>query len=221
MCIRGSGESCCQSPRYWNSRFPHFRPFRVSTSAEDSGKRKNGTVGVGRCECKHRAAARFAIQCGGCFYLAFRATTPTLPHAWDQRYLALMAWGFLVPFVWGFSAKWMSVFLGFETIATVGAIRAVLVNLLGVHACGCGRDLPASGLFLLGATLAIAALRIFEPSVKEAKTRVSIRAFPFFVRMAYGWLLVAGALGLAQSGGTTPGESGAHRVHALTVDLYP
>jgi len=66
----------------------------------------------------------------GCFYLAFRATTPALPHAWDQRYLALMAWGFLVPFVWGFSAKWMSVFLGLKPLRQKVLVFAVVVNLL-------------------------------------------------------------------------------------------
>lgn len=44
----------------------------------------------------------------GCFYVSFRGTSPAFPHLFDQRYLALMAWGFLVPFVWGFSAKWMT-----------------------------------------------------------------------------------------------------------------
>ena len=42
----------------------------------------------------------------GCLYVSYRGATPAFPHLIDQRYLALMAWGFLVPFVWGFSAKW-------------------------------------------------------------------------------------------------------------------
>jgi hypothetical protein len=153
----------------------------------------------------------------GCFYLAFRATTPTLPHAWDQRYLALMAWGFLVPFVWGFSAKWMSVFLGLKPLRQWVLFGAVLVNLLGVTLAVVGAILPASGLFLLGATLAIAALRIFEPSVKEAKTRGVHSSFPFFVRMAYGWLLVAGALGLAAVRWDNSGGIWGASRHALTV----
>src|SRR5487761_1669725 len=44
----------------------------------------------------------------GSIYLAFRGTSPALPHSLDQRYLVLVAWGFLVPFVWGFSTKWMT-----------------------------------------------------------------------------------------------------------------
>jgi len=153
----------------------------------------------------------------GCFYLAFRATTPALPHGLDQRYLALMAWGFLVPFVWGFSAKWMSVFLGLKPLRQWVLLAAVLVNLLGVTLAVMGAVLPASALFLLGASLAIAAVRIFEPSVKEAKTRGVHSSFPIFVRMAYGWLLVAAALGLAAVRWDNSGGIWGASRHALTV----
>ena len=139
----------------------------------------------------------------GSFYLADRGTTPALPHGWDQRYLALVAWGFLVPFVWGFSAKWMSVFLGLKPLRQRLLLTAVLVNFVGVTLALMGSFFPASCLFLLGTSLAITALRMFESSVKEAKTRGVHSSFPFFVRMAYGWLFVAGALGLAAVGWDT------------------
>ena len=57
-----------------------------------------------------------AVNLGGCLFVSFRRTSPAFPHLFDQRYLALMAWGFLVPFVWGFSAKWMTVFLGLKPL---------------------------------------------------------------------------------------------------------
>ena len=34
----------------------------------------------------------------------------------QSRPTLLVAWGFLVPFVWGFSAKWMTVFLGLKPV---------------------------------------------------------------------------------------------------------
>jgi hypothetical protein len=37
--------------------------------------------------------------------VAVHGFDPAFPHNFDQRYLALLGWGFLVPFVWGFSAK--------------------------------------------------------------------------------------------------------------------
>ncbi len=153
----------------------------------------------------------------GCFYLAYRGATPALPPVWDQRYLALMAWGFLVPFVWGFSAKWMSVFLGLKPLREGVLLTAVPLNLAGVTLALIGSFFLASCLFLLASSLAIAALRMFEPSVNKAKTRGIHTSFPFFVRMAYGWLLVAAGLGLAAiKWDTSGGIWGASR-HALTV----
>lgn len=65
----------------------------------------------------------------GCFYLALRLSTPAFPHLFDQRYLALMAWCFLVPFVWGFSAKWMLVFLGLKA-PRMNFLLAAVVQIL-------------------------------------------------------------------------------------------
>jgi hypothetical protein len=60
-------------------------------------------------------------------------------------------------------------------------------------------------------------LRVFEPAVRAAKIRGIHSSFPYFVRMAYVWLLIAAGLGVAaglwdHSGGIW----GASR-HALTV----
>ncbi len=70
---------------------------------------------------------------------------------------------------------------------------------------------------MLGAALAIAALRMFEAARQEPKTRGVHRTFPFFVRMAYGWLLAAALLGVgAALWDSSGGIWGASR-HALTV----
>src|SRR5215469_862841 len=44
--------------------------------------------------------------------VALSAMQPEFPHAFDQRYLFLAGWGFAVPAVWGFNARWLPVFLG-------------------------------------------------------------------------------------------------------------
>ena len=67
-----------------------------------------------------------------CFYLALRGASPALPHSLDQRYLVLVAWGFLVPFVWGFSTKWMTVFLGLKPVRPRLLLGALVVNFAGV-----------------------------------------------------------------------------------------
>jgi uncharacterized protein involved in response to NO len=158
-----------------------------------------------------------AVNFGASVYLAVRGQGPAFPHVFDQRYLALMTWGFLVPFVWGFSAKWMSVFLGLKPNRPRLLVAAVAANASGVVLTFAGWGRVAASLFLGGAVLAIAALRMFESAQQEPKTRGVHSAFPYFVRMAYAWLVVAALLGVAatlwdRSGGIW----GASR-HALTV----
>jgi hypothetical protein len=65
--------------------------------------------------------------------------------------------------------------------------------------------------------MAIVAIRFFEPTAKAAKTINVHRSFPIFIRIAYGWLLIAATLGIwASLAGEAPGIWGASR-HALTV----
>jgi len=152
-----------------------------------------------------------------CIYVAVRGRGPALPHALDQRYLVLLAWGFLVPFVWGFSAKWMTVFLGLRSIRPKLLLSALVANSAGIVLTFAGWGAPSTALFVVSTVLAIAALRMFEPARQEPKTRGIHPSFPFFVRMAYGWLLVAALLGVgAALWDISGGIWGASR-HALTV----
>ncbi|HEX8764200.1 MAG TPA: hypothetical protein VF740_03525, partial [Candidatus Acidoferrum sp.] len=73
-----------------------------------------------------------ATNLAGSFYVALHSDSPAFPHRFDQRYLALMGWGFLVPFVWGFSAKWLGVFLGLKTLRSGVLTGALAVNSAGV-----------------------------------------------------------------------------------------
>lgn len=153
----------------------------------------------------------------GCLGVALRGPGPEFVHGFDQRYLALMAWGFLVPFVWGFTAKWMRVFLGLAPTHPRALLAAVATNFAGILLTFAGIGGTATWLFAAGTALAIAALRIFEPAQREAKTRGIHSSFPFFVRAAYGWLLVSALLGIiAARWDTSGGIWGASR-HALTV----
>lgn len=152
-----------------------------------------------------------------CIYLALRNESPALSHILDQRYLTLMTWGFLVPFVWGFSTKWMSLFLGLKPVRPRLLFSALAVNFAGVALTLMGWGAQATVFFVVGTILIIAALRMFEPARQEAKTRGVHPSFPFFVRMAYGWLLLAALLGVgAALWDSSGGIWGASR-HALTV----
>lgn len=152
-----------------------------------------------------------------CIYLALQSESPALSHILDQRYLTLMTWGFLVPFVWGFSTKWMSVFLGLKPVRPRLLLSALAVNFVGVGLTLAGWGAQATVFFVVGTILIIAALRMFEPAQQEPKTRGVHPSFPLFVRMAYGWLLVAALLGVgAALWDSSGGIWGASR-HALTV----
>lgn len=154
---------------------------------------------------------------GACIYLAIRGGSPALPHAADQRYLVLVAWGFLVPFVWGFSSKWMPVFLGLKPVRFSFLFLALGINFAGILMAFVGWGAAATVWFIVGTILAIAGLRMFEPAQQEAKTRGVHASFPFFVRTAYAWLLAAALLGAsAAMWDTSGGIWGASR-HALTV----
>lgn len=158
-----------------------------------------------------------AVNLAACIGLAWRGASPAVPHVLDQRYLALITWGFLVPFIWGFSARWLRVFLGLRPVRHSLLAAAVAVNFGGVFLTLAGRDSIATILFVAGAVLAIAAIRIFEPALQEPKTCGLHRSFPFFVRLAYVWMLIASLLGVAAvQWDASGGIWGASR-HALTV----
>ncbi len=161
--------------------------------------------------------ATLVLNLGAAVWLAVRGTSPAFPQAFDQRFLVLVAWGFMVPFVWGFSAKWLPIFLG-----TQPPIKRLLGVAVAVHLIAIGLGL--AGLFrvttvliVLSSSLVIVSLRIFAKPEKAAKTKGIHSSFPFFVRTAYVWLMVAALLGVWAANAPNPsGIWGASR-HALTV----
>ena len=152
-----------------------------------------------------------------CVYVALYGTGPALPHVMDQRYLALLTWGFLVPFIWGFSARWMHVFLGLKPVRPALLVAAVAVNFFGVAITLAGKFSPGAVLFICGTVLAILGLRMFEPAIQEPKIRGLHTSFPYFVRAAYGWLATAAILGLAAARWDESGGIWGASRHALTV----
>lgn len=161
--------------------------------------------------------ASLALNLGGTIYVALRGANPAFPHRFDQHYLALIAFGFLVPFVWGFSLKWLPVFLGLKPVREKLLFAAVASNFVGVALTFAGFAGAATALFVVGVAIAAIALRIFEPSIREAKTKGVHSSFPYFIRSAYAWLLVGSLLGVgAALWDHSGGMWGASR-HALTV----
>ena len=157
------------------------------------------------------------VNLGATLFLAFRGASPDLPSGFNQRFLVLQTWGFLVPFVWGFSAKWLPVFLGLPPVRGRMLLAAVAVNSTGVISALAGWPLAAVLLLLGGMITATSALGLFERPQRAAKTKGVHRTFPVFVRVAYAWLAIAAVLGIwAALAVNARGILGASR-HALTV----
>ena len=149
--------------------------------------------------------------------LALYGRSPDLPHSFDQRFLVLQTWGFLVPFVWGFSAKWLPVFLGLRPTRSHAILAGVALNSAGTLAALQGWIASAVFLLLGGMILAVYALRLFESADRPAKTRGVHPSFPVFIRLAYVWGIISALLAIwAARSGNPPGIWGASR-HALTV----
>jgi hypothetical protein len=157
------------------------------------------------------------LNLGASIYVGLSAGSPAFPHVYDQRFVTVATWGFLVPFVWGFSARWLPVFLGLRSMHPRLLLAAPAANGLGIVICLLGGIRAGSPFLVAGAVCAVLALRLYEPTARLPKVRGVHASFPFFIRIAYLWLLAAAFLGLwAASLGFAPGIWGASR-HALTV----
>jgi len=149
--------------------------------------------------------------------LAAQGDSPAVPHALDQRLLMLPTWGFLVPIVWGFNARWLPVFLGLKSpnsrglFASLGMVwTSIVIGLFGFH-------VVSAVLLPFAAAVSILALHVFERSVQPPKITGVHPTFPIFPRVAYIWLIIASMLSVwAAMGDQHGGIWGASR-HALTV----
>jgi hypothetical protein len=157
------------------------------------------------------------VNLGAALFLALTGASPEVPAGFDQSFLVLQTWGCLVPFVWGFSAKWFPIFLGLRPVKGRVLLLAVALNSLGVLAAFSSSMLVAGLLLFAGITFAAHALGLFELPERLPKVRGVHSSFPTFVRIAYVWALVAPGLGIwAASVIRSQGIWGASR-HALTA----
>jgi uncharacterized protein involved in response to NO len=154
---------------------------------------------------------------GAAIYISIDGASPALPFVFDQRLLVLPTWGFLVPTVWGFNARWLPTFLGLRAPRARPLHAAVVAAWAGVAIMLWGHALYAMMFFPVATVLAGSALGIFEGPVQPAKLNGVHRSFPVFIRIAYVWLLVGSVLSVvAALADRAGGVWGASR-HALTV----
>jgi uncharacterized protein involved in response to NO len=157
--------------------------------------------------------ANFAVL----IYVALRLDDPAVPHVLDQRLLALPTWGFLVPAVWGFNARWLPIFLGLRAPRARWLFAALGVAWISVVAMLSGFAILSTVLLPFAALAAIEGLGVFEPSIRTAKINGVHPAFPIFVRGAYVWLLIASVLSFAAAVADRQGGIWGASRHALTV----
>lgn len=157
------------------------------------------------------------LDLGTAVWLAWHAALPVVPPSLDRSLVLIAVWGFVVPTALGYSARFVTIFLGLEQPDHSRAKWLLgLVGLLVVLALA--RAFPAVDLlaFLLTAA-GIHALRIFRASQRAPKLLGAYRHYPIFVRLAFGWLVVGAVLGLAADlFPSITGLGGASR-HAVTV----
>jgi hypothetical protein len=158
-----------------------------------------------------------SLNLAGCVYVALKGASPAFPREFDLRFLAVSTWGFLVPFVWGFTSRWMPAFLGLKPSNTRLLLAGLVLNTIGVALALLGMPAVSAVLLLLATATSLVALRLFDKTRHPAKTRTVSSWFPAFVRIAFVWSLIAAALGVwASLSPEAAGIGGASR-HALTV----
>lgn len=161
--------------------------------------------------------AAMALNTAAQFVVAFTAASRETPVGFTNDMIVLSTWGFLVFTVWGFSARWLPTFLGLKPLRARALLTAAGVNLAGVITAIAGAPKIAFPILLLSALIAISALRLFERPDRAPKTLGVTPSFPFFVRMAYLWLLISASIGIAAAlTNGASGFSGAAR-HAMAV----
>jgi hypothetical protein len=149
--------------------------------------------------------------------VARHASAPVYPATQDRIFLLIALWGFAVPMAWGYSTRFVTIFLSLEP-PVHGAAKWLSLAVGAVVLLALTRQfLLADAASLLMTLGALWALRVFHPSVRPPKVLGTYRRYPEFVRASYGWLTVGAVLALLAN--VFPGQAGlggASR-HAVTV----
>lgn len=148
---------------------------------------------------------------------ALYGSGPAIAHVANQRMLALFTWAFPVLMIWGFSARWLPVFLGLRPPSARVLVLALALDSLAVLSAGVGRWTLAAVLFTIAAAGAVIGLNLMATPDRPPKTSGVHPTFPLFIRIAYVWLLMSAALSIAAAEWDTAGGLWGASRHALTV----
>jgi len=150
-------------------------------------------------------------------YVSLTAISPAFPAAFESRFLTLLLYAFIVPTIWGFSARWLPTFLGLKPIDEAKLRFALALNITGVILVQVGLGHVAPWLFAIAAAASVTALHLLQGGERPAKNTGVHPSFSMFIRIGYIWLTLATVLGIcAAYFDRNNGWTGASR-HALTV----
>lgn len=124
----------------------------------------------------------------------WREHSSVIPDPANGRFLYLAIFGFVVNMILGYSLRLLPIFLGLRPTRQWLVLPAFVLFNAGVLARVFNAPLASGVLSFAGLALAVWALRIFEPSASEVKTRGVDASFPWFVRLAYAWLVIAATM---------------------------
>ncbi len=149
--------------------------------------------------------------------LAWHGTSALYPLRSDHALVLIEVWGFALPVAWGYSTRFVTVFLGLQA-SSYRAWPWVCGGTAAIVALALARRFElADALAVTVAGLAIWAIRVFRPSVKQAKRLDVYGGYPLFVRLSYLWLATGAVIGIvADFEPRWEGLGGASR-HAITV----
>ena len=164
--------------------------------------------------------AAVAVNAFASFAVARYGESPTFAFDFNQRFLVLITWGFVVPFIWGFSSRWIPPLLALRKTRKSLLNPTLTILFGGVLASLAGSLAIGAVLLFIAAILFGFVLRIFERSEKEPKVRGVHPATPLLIRIAYAWSVIAAAIAIVSAVRPLPnGYAGASR-HALTVGFF-
>jgi uncharacterized protein involved in response to NO len=102
--------------------------------------------------------------------VSINGSTPTYSSGFESRLLTMLLFGFIVPTIWGFSARWLPVFLGLEPVNEALLRGALVLNLSGVALAQVGFKHVAPWLFVVAAVASVSAFHILWPAERPVKT---------------------------------------------------
>jgi len=150
-------------------------------------------------------------------YVSLTAVSPAFPAAFESRFLTLLLYAFIVPTIWGFSARWLPTFLGLKPIDEAKLRFALVLSITGVILAQVRLVHVAPWFLAIAAAASVAALHLLQPAERPGKNTGVHPSFSLFIRIGYIWLMVATVLGIcAAYFDRSNGWTGASR-HALTV----